>query len=58
MSSEGGYIRGNEVFDPLFNGTTLGQAVGPVTFTAEGAKLEKTGSYVRDRKSTSLNDSH
>ncbi len=47
VSSEGGYIRGNEVFDPLFNGTTVGRVVGPVTFTAEGARLEAVNSYVR-----------
>ncbi|MGE3957350.1 MAG: hypothetical protein AB7H96_11575 [Vicinamibacterales bacterium] len=47
ISSEGGYIRGSEVFDPLFNGTTVGQVIGPVTFTSEGAKLETTGSYIR-----------
>ena len=47
VSSEGGYIRGNEVFDPLFNGTTVGQGVGPVSFSSEGVKLESVGSYVR-----------
>jgi len=46
ISSEGGYIRGNEAFDPLSNGKTVGQVNGPVTFTAEGAKLESVGSYV------------
>lgn len=47
ISSEGGYIRGAEVFDPLFNGATVGQAVGPVTFTSEGARLETNSAYVR-----------
>ena len=47
ISSEGGYIRGNEVFDPLFNGTTVGQGVGPLSFSAEGVKLETVSSYVR-----------
>ena len=47
VSSEGGYLRGNEVFDPLTNGTTVGQVVGPVTFSAEGVKLESVASYVR-----------
>ncbi|MGC4081239.1 MAG: hypothetical protein QM736_03755 [Vicinamibacterales bacterium] len=47
ISSEGGYIRGAEVFDPLFNGTTVGQAIGPVTFTSEGARLEANTAYVR-----------
>jgi hypothetical protein len=47
VSSEGGYIRGNEVFDPLTNAVTVGQVVGPVTFSPEGAKLETVGSYIR-----------
>jgi hypothetical protein len=47
ISSEGGYIRGNEVFDPLSNGATVGQVAGQVTFTSEGAKLETVASYVR-----------
>ena len=47
ISSEGGYIRGNEVFDPLFNGTTVGQVIGPATFSSEGVRLDTTGSYVR-----------
>ncbi|HUR34286.1 MAG TPA: hypothetical protein VM032_10865 [Vicinamibacterales bacterium] len=47
ISSEGGYIRGNEVFDPLYGGTTVGQVAGPVTFSGEGAKLESVASYIR-----------
>jgi len=47
ITSQGGYIQGNEVFDPLVNGTTVGQVVGPVTFSADGAKLETVGSYLR-----------
>lgn len=47
ISSEGGYIRGNEVFDPLYNGATVGQVVGPATFSSEGVRLDTTGSYVR-----------
>jgi len=47
ISSEGGYIRGSEVFDPLSGGATVGQVAGPVTFTAEGARLETVASYVR-----------
>ncbi len=47
ISAEGGYLRGNEVFDPLFTGKTVGQVIGPVTFTSEGAKLETTASYLR-----------
>ena len=47
VSPDGGYIRGNEVFDPLFNGASVGEAIGPVTFTSEGARLEGVRSYIR-----------
>jgi hypothetical protein len=47
LSAEGGYIRGSEVFDPLYNGTTVGQAVGPVSFSSDGVRLETVSSYVR-----------
>lgn len=48
VSPEGGYIRGNTVFDPLYNGTTVGQVIGPVTFVPNtGARLESNQSYVR-----------
>jgi len=48
VSPEGGYIRGNEVFDPIYNGTTVGQVQGPVTFIPnKGARLETVGSYIR-----------
>ena len=45
----GGYIRGNEVFDPLTNGKTAGEVSGPVQFTSEGAKLLGHDSFVRYR---------
>lgn len=46
----GGYIRGNEVFDPLTNGKTVGEVVGPVTFIqGVGVKLEDFGSHIRYR---------
>ena len=38
-SPVGAYIRGNEVRDPLTIGRTVGQTVGAVEFTAQGAKL-------------------
>lgn len=48
LTPEGGYIRGNEVLDPLYNGTTVGQIVGPATFVgADGIRLESVNSYVR-----------
>lgn len=47
-SQEGGYIRGNEVYDPLYNGATVGQTVGPVTWMGnDGIRLDSVGSYVQ-----------
>jgi hypothetical protein len=44
----GGYIRGNEVFDPLTNGKTAGQLNGPTQFIpGEGVKLLDHTSFVR-----------
>lgn len=48
ISAEGGYIRGNEVFDPLYNGITAGERIGPTTFVPDkGLRLEGFTSYVR-----------
>lgn len=48
ISPEGGYIRGNEVFDPLTGGSTVGQIMGPATWMgADGIRLDTVGSYVR-----------
>jgi hypothetical protein len=42
-----GYVRGNELYDPLTNGKTIGQIHGPVTFIpGVGAKLESQVSYI------------
>jgi hypothetical protein len=50
ISSEGGFIRGNQLFDPLFNGVTVGELIGPVTFVPnQGARLETITSYIRYR---------
>jgi hypothetical protein len=47
ITPEGGYMRGNEVFDPLYNATTVGQVVGPTTFIpGEGVRLDSVGSYI------------
>jgi hypothetical protein len=49
-SPVGGYIRGNEVFDPLTKGTTVGEIVGDVTFLpGVGVRLNDFGSYIRYR---------
>lgn len=42
-----GYIRGDELYDPLINGKTVGTAVGPVTFLpGVGVRLETGSSYI------------
>jgi hypothetical protein len=44
----GGFIRDTGVFDPLTNGRTIGEIVGPVTFIpGVGVKLETFGSHIR-----------
>jgi hypothetical protein len=53
-SPSGGYIRGNEVFDPLTNGKTAGDISGPVQFTANGIQLLDHSSYVTYRLPTNL----
>ena len=46
----GGFIRGNEVYDPLINGKTVGDIRGPVTFLPGiGVRLEDFGSYIQYR---------
>jgi hypothetical protein len=48
ISPEGGYIRGNEVFDPLYNGRTVGDLVGNTSFVADkGIRLNDGSGYVR-----------
>lgn len=48
ISPEGGYLRANEVFDPLYNGATVGERIGPTTFVgSRGIRLDTVGSYVR-----------
>jgi hypothetical protein len=43
----GGYITGNEIYDPLYNGKTVGGAFGSVTFTSEGVRLNTNTSFIR-----------
>lgn len=45
--SSTGYIRGNELYDPLINGETIGTIHGPVTFIrGVGVRLESQLSYI------------
>lgn len=53
-SPSGGYIRDNEVFDPLTNGKTAGDISGPVQFTPEGIRLLDHSSYVTYRLPVNL----
>lgn len=54
-SPSGGYIRGNEIFDPLTNGKTAGEPNGGVQFVAgQGAKLLDHGSFIRYRLPVNL----
>jgi hypothetical protein len=51
----GGYIKGNEVFDPLTNGKTAGEINGPVQFIpGEGAQLQAHHSFIRYRLPVNL----
>jgi hypothetical protein len=51
----GGYMRGNEIFDPLTNGRTIGETRGPVQFsTGVGAKLVGHESHILYRLPTNL----
>lgn len=46
----GGYVRGNEVFDPLVNGRTAGEIFGPTEFVSgQGLKLLAHESHVTYR---------
>jgi hypothetical protein len=47
LENTNGYIRGNELYDPLINGKTIGQIHGPVTFIpGVGVRLESQLSYI------------
>jgi hypothetical protein len=43
----GGYITGSEIYDPLYNGKTIGTIRGPVTFGPNGATLVAQTSHIR-----------
>jgi hypothetical protein len=52
-----GYIRGNEMYDPLFNGKTVGTMNGPLTFIpGVGLKFESQSSYVAYQLPQTLNE--
>jgi len=45
-SPSGGYVRDNEVFDPLTNGKTAGAVFGPTSFSPNGITLLDHSSHV------------
>ena len=48
LSQNGGYILGNEVYDPLVNGKTVGDIHGSVTLIpGQGLRLNEEESYVQ-----------
>lgn len=52
-----GYIRGNELYDPLFNGETIGQIHGPTHFIpGVGISLDSLDSYVSYQLQQPLTD--
>ena len=53
-SPSGGYIRDNEVFDPLTNGKTAGNVFGPTQFSANGITLIGHDSHVTYRLPVNL----
>jgi hypothetical protein len=55
VTPEGGYIRGNELMDPLTNGKTVGRVVGEVTFVpGKGARIENNLSRITYELPTTL----
>jgi hypothetical protein len=52
-----GYIRGNELYDPLINGKTIGVGHGPLTFIpGVGVRLESQLSYISYQLDTPLTE--
>jgi hypothetical protein len=41
-----GYIRGNELYDPLMNGKSVGTINGPVSFSSRGVNLQEFHSHI------------
>ena len=55
-SGAGAYVRDNEVFDPLTNGTTAGNLFGPTTFGPNGITLLGHDSHVTYRLPVNLQE--
>jgi len=52
----GGYVRDNELFDPLTNGKTVGGVFGPTAFSPNGISLLDFSSHVTYRLPVSLQE--
>ncbi len=56
IAPQGGYIHGNELFDPLTNGKTVGVPHGCTFIPGVGIRLEDRSSYVEYRLEQPLTD--
>ena len=55
LAPAGGFIRDDGVFDPLTNGQTVGEVVGPVTFIpGVGARLDDFSAHIKYRMPRTL----
>lgn len=55
LEKQEGYIRGNEIYDPLTEGKTVGRIYGPTTFIpGVGITMESRSSYVEYELPTTL----
>jgi hypothetical protein len=52
----GGYVRGNEVFDPLTTGSSVGAVFGPTSFSPNGITLLDHSSHVTYQLPTNLQE--
>lgn len=55
LEKQEGYVRGNEIYDPLIEGKTVGSIFGPVTFIpGQGVRMESHNSYIQYTLPTTL----
>jgi hypothetical protein len=54
ITPAGAYVRGNEIRDPLINGTTVGRAFGCTFIPGQGVRLDSRESYVEWQLQTPL----
>lgn len=56
LTPEGGYVRGNELYDPLYNGKTIGRAFDTTFIPGVGIQLNGRDSYVEYQLPATLTD--